>query len=531
MHFLSGSHKTRHERFKIIVAKIQTKNHPSCADPAQRNSFAPKVELKHPVVAAGTSIENSPHGRHRLDTHWQLGCRQALVQRQSSASPRFVQTLVQRKRWLGFNSAQKCVHRPHDIGVCVEGASGKTKISRFCVLVAFHQSMWTADDANRKTASQCFSIGNEICLNPKVLLCSATSEPETKKHFVQDQHYSALSAHGTQLLQPLCVGRSIEMGTTTTTQQGGVCGSTLVGMHGLNGVHQHASNIFSISQHAQGVCVHLSKRQRMRRRGHRIARAWLDIVPPAVIGGGKTHDFVFPGAITSDTNGLHDGLGTRHVKRNLLLAGDLAQTFCVVEHARVVGAQHRAQIPHQFDCFVDARFIEVLAEEVDAVGACDIDKLLVVKISQVYSFARAPEAAQRDMFLKISAKLKGHAVLTDQLEIRNQRFDLCAEGECLGGVLFKITGQCQQGCVSTLCDVFRGLVTVKPVIPRVGIAWNQGRDALCPSQVTSKRGRLCKRQLKSLPNLLDYNPEHNERDDVLSDLQCIKGMFVHGASH
>jgi hypothetical protein len=104
-------------------------------------------------------------------------------------------------------------------------------------------------------------------------------------------------------------------------------------------------------------------------------------------------------------------------------------------------------------------------------------------------------------------------------------------GKRLGGAALEIAAQFEQSGLSSLCDFARGAISGQPLLFCVGIAWDAARDALSPSKVPTQRGGLRKRQLKALPNFAGDNPNYDECDDDLYRLQCIKGIFVHGASH
>src|ERR1039458_7922600 len=102
------------------------------------------------------------------------------------------------------------MHCTHDVGMGVEGPSGKANVRRSIVAETSHQILSAAHDADRKAAGHGLPIGDHVGANPEILLGAAASEPEAHEYLIENQHNPALGAHRSKLLQPSGVARSEE---------------------------------------------------------------------------------------------------------------------------------------------------------------------------------------------------------------------------------------------------------------------------------------------------------------------------------
>ena len=87
------------------------------------------------------------------------------------------------RRWLTQligQVLQKCVHRTHDVRMRIKGSARKTNVGRCGIVKALHPGTLTAYRPNGKPTSQCFAIGDHICLHTEIRLGSGgrqTSRP------------------------------------------------------------------------------------------------------------------------------------------------------------------------------------------------------------------------------------------------------------------------------------------------------------------------------------------------------------------
>ena len=168
----------------------------------------------------------------------------------------------------------------------------------------------------------------------------------------------------------------------------------------------------------QRVLGHVPQRISLTRR-QRIADARLNIAPPAVIGAAKPHQVRSPRVIAGKPHRLHDRLGPRHMEGDFIEAGNLFQQLDVLGNQRMIRAEHRAKLAHPRRAALDGLFIEVIAEEVHAVGTGDIVEAIAVEVSDGDAGARLHERRGGQMRAHIAAVLERYPIGVGELQIGN----------------------------------------------------------------------------------------------------------------
>ena len=257
--------------------------------------------------------------------------------------------------------------------------------------------------------------------------------------------------------------------------------------------------------------MHIVQGQGVARRWHGVARTRLHIVPPAVVSAGESHNFSLFAVVSGQSHGLHHRLGARHVKRHLVFARQSTQAFDVVQHTRVVAAQDGAQLMCQGSAFGHARFVKVVAEQVDTVGAHHVDELIAVHVAQGDALATLPKIAHVQVLGQQSTKLVGHTVLAGELHVRNHGF---------GGLGMR-QGQrtaSRQGvaqgleCRTTLLSNVAGCaIHRKPCILAVTVSGQPMGKALGHAQMPAQGRVLGKRQLQPLHHSLQQHGSGHQR--------------------
>ena len=233
---------------------------------------------------------------------------------------------------------------------------------------------------------------------------------------------------------------------------------------------------------------------------HGVARTWLHIVPPAVVRPSEANNFSLLAVVSGQAHRLHHGFGARHVKRHFVFARQLTQALDVIQDTRVIAAQHRAQIIGHGCTFGHARLVKVVAKQVHAIRAGDVDELIAVHVGQIHVMARVPEIAQLQMFSEHFAKLIGHAVLAGQLHVRNHGFGLSGMRQGFGAALFQCLPQPRECSFAHLADGFGRTIDAKPSGLRVAVSRQPVGKSLGHAQVPAQRWMFCQRQLQALPN-------------------------------
>ena len=258
----------------------------------------------------------------------------------------------------------------------IERAARKADIRRAVLAEAAHQSAPAAQHADGQPAGHRLAVGDHVGAHAEILLRAAGREPEADEHLVEDQHDAALR----------CTRRAASAATACRRRgRNAPCGrcraasnrpgALAFGCSACSGLTSTQAMSRRLSQHAQRRLVHVLAACRSRAPATRIADARLHIAPPAVVGAAEAHQVAAPRVIARQAHRLHHGLGARHVKGNLIHAGDLEQPAHVVGDHRMVGAEHRAQIAHALAAAGDALLVEIVAEHVDAVGAGEVVEL------------------------------------------------------------------------------------------------------------------------------------------------------------
>ena len=385
----------------------------------------------------------------------------------------------------------------------IESAPGKANVAGPLFSKTLHECRPAAHNADRQAATQRFPIGDHVGLHAKVGLRAARCQPETEKHLVKNQDDAALGANLTQLLEPSCVGRPVIGYFAAAVDQGRVTRGRRIGVQGLQGVDQHAGNVFAGTQHMQAALIHVFECVRFPR-GQRIARPRLNIFPPAVVRTAETHQMAALGVVTGESHGLHHSFCAGHVKRHLVQTGDGFKALHVLQHAGMVGAEYRAEL---FDCLLagfDARLVEVVTQEVYAVRAGQVIKNVVIQVGDCDALRSLDEASAFDVPAQEITVLVGHPVATCELHVRNdlpgagRHSDTLREPRGVERCQFKkpVATAFNHGAACAIGVEKHGFVVV--------VARQQTGNALGDARVTGQRPVFGTREFKSLLGFRKY---------------------------
>ncbi len=387
--------------------------------------------MQHPVVARRLRVAHGPDRRHVRDLDRQPFRAQAAVEPLGARVPDLVEIDVMCTRLRRLEKLQELVHRRHHVGMGVEGAAGEADVGRPIVPEALHQLLAPTHDPDRQPAAERLAVGDDIGADAEIFLRTAGSQTEAEEDLVEDQDDAALAAHLAQLLEPIGVGGAVEMGMPGTVDETRVARRVGIRMQSLQRIDQHAGDVAAAAQHPQGVLGHILQRVGLVR-GHRIADARLHVAPPAVIGAAEANQMRTGGVIAREPPRLHHRLGARHVERHLVVPGDLAQPLHVVGDDRMVGSEHRTEVAHERLPALHAAFVEVVAEDVDAVGAGEVVADIAVEIGDGHARGRLHERSGTEVPAHDAAELERHPVGVGELQVRDAVGDLSGALRGLG---------------------------------------------------------------------------------------------------
>src|SRR5262249_37463756 len=97
----------------------------------------------------------------------------------------------------------------------------------------------------------------------------------------------------------------------------------------------------------------------------------------------------------------------------------LFQTSYIVSDDRVIGTEYRAELLHPTHRAFDCTFVKLVAKDVDAIGPCEIIRLVAVKVGEHHAGGGLHEGAWRQMPAYEAAELERHPVGVSELKIGN----------------------------------------------------------------------------------------------------------------
>ena len=243
----------------------------------------------------------------------------------------------------------------------------------------------------------------------------------------------------------------------------------------LQRIDQHAGDVAARLQHMQRPLRHVGERIGLVRR-HRIADAGLHVAPPAVIGAGKTNQMRASGVIARQPHRLHHGFGAGHVERDLVEAGNLAETFDVVGDDGMVGTEHGPERMRALFQLRDAVLVEIVSEDVDAVGAGEVVGDVAVDIGHGDAGRRGHKGAGRKMFAHQPRVLERHPVGLGEFQVGNPRRRLRRHLAALGVTVLIDAGEPEEAVLALHGDVSRRAVGAKELVDIEFVMRHQPRD-------------------------------------------------------
>ncbi len=278
--------------------------------------------------------------------------------------------------------------------------------------------------------------------------------------------------------------------------QRGIAGRIGVRMQRLQRIDQHAGNVAACSQDVQRLLRHLGERIGLVR-GNRIADARLHVPPPAVIGPGKANEVRPLGVVARKPHRLHHGLGAGHMERNFVLAGNFADALYVLGDDGMIEAEHRPEVPGALLGRSDALLVEVVAEDVHAVGAGEVVEHVAVDIGHGDAGGRFHEGGRAEVFLHQARELERHAIGAGELQVGDLRDGLRRQLPPLGVAIGVELCERKERVPAFGRDFRRRAVGVE--VPLVGklVKRQQARHTPRHLRMSGQRAVLGPRQIKA----------------------------------
>ena len=173
---------------------------------------------------------------------------------------------------------------------------------------------------------------------------------------------------------------------------------------------------------------------------------------------------------------LHHGFGAGHVERDLVEPGNFAQALDVVVDDGVIGAEHGTERMGAFFGRLDALLVEIVAEDVDAVGAGQVVGDVAIDIGDGDAGRRLHESAGGKMFADQPAVLERHPVGFGELQVGDVLGRLRGHLPAPGVALLVESGEPEEAVLALRGDIGRRAVGTEEVADIEFVMRHQPRD-------------------------------------------------------
>ncbi len=158
-------------------------------------------------------------------------------------------------------------------------------------------------------------------------------------------------------------------------------------------------------------------------RRHGIANARLNVTPPSMISPAKTHQMRPAGVVAGKPRRLHDRLCSGHVKRNFVQSENLLESLNIGGDHWMISAEDGTELTHMLRAALDTLLVEIVTEEIHAIGACQIVEAVAVEIGNGYATRRLNEGADGEVLADKAVELERHPVGFRELKVGDAVFD------------------------------------------------------------------------------------------------------------
>ena len=291
-------------------------------------------------------------------------------------------------------------------------------------------------------------------------------------------------------LQPFAIGRAIEIAAARAVDQCGIAGRAGIRMQRLQRIDQHAGDVAAGLQDMQRAFGHVGQRVGLVRR-NRVADAGLHVAPPAVIGACETHQMRAAGVVAREPHRLHHGFRAGHVERDFVESGNLAEAPHVVRDDGVIGTEHRAECMRPLFGLGDALLVEIVAEDVDAVGAGQIVEHVAVDVGDGNAGRRRHEGAGAEMLAHQAAVLEWHPVGFGELQVGDAARRLRGHLPALGVAVLVEAGEPEEAVLARHSQFGRGAIGREEIVDVEFVIRQEPRDQLGHLGMAGQRAVLC----------------------------------------
>src|SRR5215475_10976355 len=153
----------------------------------------------------------------------------------------------------------------------------------------------------------------------------------------------------------------------------------------------------------------------------------------------------------------------------------------------MIGTQNKTDVAGAFDGPVDALFIKLRSEQVDAVRAAQVVKPVAVHVPDAGPIRFFDDRSDSEMTLNVRLILKRDTVGIHKGEIRDAGFEVIAQRDRFRKTLTKKISQPLEPLPALLLDIERGKIAREKCPSRIGIAGNPPGQLQSQPRVALKR--------------------------------------------
>src|SRR5262249_32492907 len=146
----------------------------------------------------------------------------------------------------------------------------------------------------------------------------------------------------------------------------------------------------------------------------------------------------------------------------------------------------RTEVADPLRSLLHARLVEVVAENVHAVGTGQVVKVVAVQIGNHHATRRLEEGPGAQMLAHKSAVLEGDAVGVSELEIRDIFTHLCSKPSCLSKACRIVPGQSHERVPAATGDFLGSSIGAEKIFFTKGIVGQQRSNAAGHSGMTGE---------------------------------------------
>ena len=216
-----------------------------------------------------------------------------------------------------------------------------------------------------------------------------------------------------------------------------------------------------------------------------------------MIGAGKADQMGAAGVITGKPHRLHHRFSAGHVEGDFVEAGNLAQPPDIVGDNGMIGAKHGPKRVGALLGILDALLIEVVAEDVDAVGAGEVVEHVAVEIGDGDPGRGLDEAAGTEILADQTAVLERHPVGLGELQVRDLLCRFSGRLPAAREALLVKSGETEEAVLTSVGDLRRRAIGAEEIIDVEFVMRHQPRDHLGHFGMSGQRAMLGARQRQS----------------------------------